>query len=620
MDKEHLNHFPFSAVLNADEVKKAIKCMLVSPGIRTVLIQGISGSAKTTIVRSISGISEKKVINLPLNATEGQIIGSLDIEGTMTSGERRILPGMIKRAENNILYGDDANLMDRSILSGILKAALGDEVVAEREGLSWSYRSEFKFIATMNILEDPMDPHLLDMFDLCVNIGNTNNEKERYEILRRKTEYDAGREAFRSKYGEEDAAVSEEIRNASGRIDYVSISDDLLKVIAELCTKVGAEGHRGDIAMTNAAVALAALDKRDDVTLDDIKEAAKMCLGHRMTEIPEEPNEKRSSESGPEPPDLSSPEMTSSDDGKSGNENENDGDQGMGGDDSETVFSVGNTFSVIDFTELKRIRDINARSYGKHGKTKSTTSKGRYVRSRASSDYTDIAIDASMRAAAPYQKFRKKDGLALSLETSDLRQKVRERKSGATVMFLVDASGSMGARKRMVSVKGAVFSLLKESYKNRDKVGLTAFRRDHAEVLLPFTKSVDFAYRKLKDMPTGGTTPLAAALLKVYMELKKETRMRPNERYYVVLTTDGRANVAMSGGDAFKDALSAARHIGNENIASWIVVDTGTGYPHTDNALNICRELNGTYLKLEDLNSDGLAHRIRTIVGGRGYA
>jgi len=617
VDKESLSGFPFSAVLGADEVKKAIKCLLVSKGIRSVLVQGTSGSAKTTLVRSISGISEKKVINLPLNATEGQITGALDIEETITSGTKKILPGLISRADENILYADDANLMDRSILGSILKATSGEEITAEREGISWKYTSDMKFIATMNVLENPMDEQLLDMFDICVDIGNITNEKERYEIVRRRTEFDRDKENFHKTYEQDDKKISEEINAAAGRIEFVSISDDLLRVIAELCGKVGAEGHRGDIATANASMALAALNGRDEVVLEDVKDAAKLCLRHRMTEISEEENEKRSSEPNTEQPNADEADTAPPDDIGSGGNDENGG---TGGDDTETVFSIGNTFSVIDFTELRSFRDINARSYGKHGKTKSTVCKGRYIRSRISSDYRDIAIDASMRAAAPYQQFRKKEGLAIVLEMSDLRQKVRERKSGASIMFVVDASGSMGARKRMVSVKGAVFSLLKESYKNRDKVGLTAFRRDSAEVLLPFTKSVDFAYKKLKDMPTGGTTPLAAALLKTYTELKKEKRMRPNERYYVVLATDGRANAAMSGGDAFKDAISAARHIGREATASWIVVDTGTGYPHTDNAFNICKELNGIYLKLEELNSDGLAHRIKTITGSRGYA
>jgi magnesium chelatase subunit D len=609
-----MSGFPFSAVMNADDAKKAIRCALISSGIRTVLIQGTSGLAKTTLVRSIAGICDRKVVNLPLNATEGQILGSLDLEQTISSGERRILPGILSRADGNILYADDANLMDSGSLDTILKAASGEEISVEREGLSWSYRTDIKFIATMNVLEGPMDPRFLDMFDLCVRISNTGNEDERCEIIRRRMLFDEDPGEFRKEYDEQDAKIRDEIGKAADRISFVSISEDILRVIAELCIKVSVEGHRGDIATANASAALAALDGRDDVTIDDVKGAASICLGHRMTEVPED-EDRRSSEPG----DQTQSEMTPPD-GDDGGGDMNDGDQGTGSEDSETVFSTGDAFSVIDFTELRRISGMNARSYGKRGKTKSITSKGCYIRSKMSSDHRDLALDASIRAAAPYQKYRKRDGLTLVIETSDLRQKIRERKSGAAVMFLVDASGSMGARKRMVSVKGAVFSLLKESYKNRDKVGLIAFRRDRAEVLLPFTKSVDFAYRKLKEMPTGGTTPLAAAMLKAYAEVKKETRSRPNERYYVVLTTDGRANVAMTGGDAFTDAISAARHIGKEDMAAWIVVDTGTGYPHTDNALNICKELNGAYLKLEELNSEALTHRIKTIVGNRGCA
>ena len=605
-----------------DEAKRAILCALVSPDIRTILIQGVSGTAKTALVRAIPGICDIRILNIPVNTSESQVVGSLDIEETIVKGERKVLNGLIQRADGCILYGDDANLIDHAVLNTVLKAAKGEEIIAEREGMSWSYRSNMKFIATMNVLEAPMDPHLLDMFDLCVRVGHTDNEEDRYEIVRRNVRFNDDPAKFRAEYVEEEKTVQRKIEQAKDRIDFVTISDELIGTIAELCIKVGAEGHRGDIALANASKALAALDGRDVTELADVKEAAGMCLGHRMTEVPKDENENTSSESGQEPPKPQEQDMTPSegDDGPQ-NDNRDEGqDQGQGDDDVETVFSVGSTFSVIDFTTITPLRDMNAKAYGKHGKTKSTSCKGRYIRSRMSSGYNDLALDASMRAAAPYQKFRKTEGLALVLEPEDLRQKVRERKSGASVMFLVDASGSMGARKRMVSVKGAVFSLLQESYKNRDKVGLVAFRRDKAEILLPFTKSVDFAYKKLKDMPTGGTTPLAAALLKTYMEVRKEVKLHPNERYYVVLTTDGRANVSMNGEDAFKDALSAAEHIGREEIASWIVVDTGTGYPHTDNALKICSNLNGTYMKLEDLSSDGLAHRIKTIVDNKGRA
>ena len=145
----------------------------------------------------------------------------------------------------------------------------------------------------------------------------------------------------------------------------------------------------------------------------------------------------------------------------------------------------------------------------------------------------------------------------------------------------------------------------------------SSFRKDRAEILLPFTKSVDFAYKKLKEMPTGGTTPLAAAMLKAYMEVKKEERMNPGERCYIVLATDGRANVSISGGDALQDSMRIASTVGRDDSAVWIVVDTGTGYPHLDNALRLSERLSGIYLRLEDLRADSLAHRIKTIVGNR---
>ena len=616
MDQESLNGFPFSAIINADDAKKAVLCAVVSPNIRTVLIQGVSGSAKTTLVRAVPNISGMDMLEVPLNTSEGQVLGTLDIEGTVSTGERTVLPGLLERAYGKLLYGDDSNLMDRSVLSTILEAALNKKAVSEREGVSREYECDVKFIGTMNVSEVPMDLHLLDRFDLCVRLGNTDNENDRYEILKRKSEFDKDRKAFRRSYEESESEIRKKVSDAKERIPFVSISDELLGVIAELCGKVGAEGHRGDIALANASSALAALDGRDSVELDDVKEAAGMCLGHRMTEVPEDKD--NSSETGSEPseqngqPEMSSNEGTRTDENKEDKEK----DDGSGNDQDETVFSIGNTFSVIDFTSLRPLRDMHSgKRHGKHGKTISNDSKGRYIRSKTASNYNDLALDASMRAAAPYQKYREHRGLALTLEPGDLRQKVREKKSGASIMFLVDASGSMGARKRMVTVKGAVFSLLQESYKNRDKVGLIAFRRDQAEIMLPFTKSVDFAYRKLKEMPTGGTTPLAAALLKAHGEIIKEMKAHPFERYYVVLTTDGRANVSMDNGNAFDDALKAAAFIGSKENATWIVVDTGTGYPHTDNAVRLCDNLSGIYLKLEELNADTLGYRLKTIIG-----
>ena len=611
--------FPFPAVIGVDEAKKALMAALVSDDIRTVLIQGSTGSAKTTLIRSLEDISGRKVINLPVGTNEDQIFGSLDIEETMLMGERRSMPGILEKAEGNILHADDVNLMDDTILDQLLESVISGKAHVEKEGISKEYSCRTLFIGSMNISENALDQHLIDRFDICISIKASDDEDTRYEIVRRRVEYDKDPDSFRKKYVSEIESIAESISKARARLPFVTISDEILKIISELCVKSGCIGHRGDIAVAKVSMALAALSERDAVTLDDMKEAAHLCLRHRITETPEDGTSSASNSgnnlSNPEPPPMSSEGSK----GSHSDQSKRDEGQQNTSIPEDTVFSIGDTFSVIDFVSLKPLGFMgSSKGGGKHEKIRSNDRTGRYIRAEIpKSDITDLAFDASIRVAAPYQRYRQRDDIALVLEKSDLRQKVREKKNGVSIMFLVDASGSMGARKRMIAVKGAVFSLLQESYRNRDKVGLISFRKDKAEILLPFTKSVDFAYKKLKDMPTGGTTPLAAAILKAHLEVKKEYRMNPGEKCYVILTTDGRANASVSGGDPLSDAMRMAATVGKDQSAVWIVVDTGVGYPHLDNALHLSERLNGIYLRLEGLRSDSLAHRIKTIVGKR---
>ena len=612
--------FPFTAVIGMDEAKKALTAALVSDDVKTVLIQGSTGSAKTTLVRSLSTISDREIINLPVGTNEDQIFGSLDIEETMAHGKRKMSKGILEKADGNILHADDVNMMDDSLLDEILESVIRGKVTVDKEGISREFPCRTLFIGTMNISENPMNAHLLDRFDICVMVKASEDEDVRFEIVKRRAEYDRDPDSFCGIYRSEDLRVKKEIDEARERIPYVSLSADLMKIIAELCIKAGCNGHRGDIAVAKVSKAICALDRRDEVSLEDMKAAAQLCLRHRITEAPES-NPSSSSNSGNnlsnnEPPPMSSDKNNGS---RGDRSQEQESQQGQGDILEDTVFSIGDTFSVIDFVALKPIGFMgSSKGGGKHEKIRSSDRTGRYIRAEIpKSEVTDLAFDASIRVAAPYQKFRHREGMALVLERSDFRQKVRERKNGISILFLVDASGSMGARKRMIAVKGAVFSLLQESYQNRDKVGLISFRKDKAEILLPFTKSVDFAYKKLKEMPTGGTTPLAAAILKAHLEVKKEERVNPGEKCYVILTTDGRANASVSGGDALTDAMRIASTVGKDQSAVWIVVDTGVGYPHLDNALHLSERLNGIYLRLEDLKADSLAHRIKTIVKGR---
>ena len=610
MAEERLNGaFSYSAILGMDLAKDALAVALVSPEIRTVLIRGVSGSAKTTLVRSVPGTFGKHIVNIPPNTNESQIFGGIDLEKTVVEGSRHFSEGLISRANGGILYADDVNLMYRPILNSILESVINGKVLVERDGISCEYSCDTKFLATMNISESELDGHILDKFDICISLETIGNEETRYEIVKRRISYDTDPESFREAYAVQNEKAHKTVRKAKERLEFVSLSEDILRLIGVVCSELGIEGHRGDLAVANASKAMAALDGRDDVSAEDVKKAARICLSHRVSEIPSE--SKSSSDPGKD-------DAGKKDTGTSAEENAPNNEAGrrdtdMSGEDrGDKVFGMEGTFNVIDFVSSgNMVCKGRTRCFGKRGDPSKGTRSGRYISSAMpTSKTTDIAIDASLRVAAPYQRTRRREGVALVVEPSDLRQKIREKKSGTAILFLVDSSGSMGARRRMAAVKGAVFALLQESYKNRDKVALISFRKESAEVLLPFTKSVDFAYSKLKEMPTGGGTPLAAAILKAYQEVHKELKTNPGIRCYIILATDGRGNVPMSGGDARQDALKAASFVGSSGCGIWIVADTGTGFPHTDDALRVCERMNGIYLKLDRLSGDGLAGRI----------
>ena len=193
-----------------------------------------------------------------------------------------------------------------------------------------------------------------------------------------------------------------------------------------------------------------------------------------------------------------------------------------------TMFAEGQPFKVDpgSLAVVRRIDSLKREGSGRRSVTESRD--GKYVRSRIPETIgMDIALDATIRAAAPHQMGRK-GSLAVKIEASDLREKVRERKMGNTVLFVVDASGSMGAQQRMTAVKGAILSLLIDAYQKRDRVGLVVFRGQTAEVLLPPTSSVELARKYMQHLPVGGKTPLAQGLSKAFEVIQREKMINPH--------------------------------------------------------------------------------------------
>ena len=210
----------------------------------------------------------------------------------------------------------------------------------------------------------------------------------------------------------------------------------------------------------------------------------------------------------------------------------------------------------------------------------------------------DVALVATVRAAAPHQRARGREGPGIEVRHHDLRQNVREGREGNLILFLVDASGSMAARKRMSAVKGAVLSLLNDAYQRRDKVALISFRGEGANILLPPTSSVALAAPRLQELPTGGRTPLAAGIEKAAEVLEKENLRDRERRPLLVLLTDGRAT---AGSDP-QVAAARLRSLG----ATSFVVDTEEGYVRLGMAGELARTMGARCLRLEELRADSL--------------
>ncbi len=267
---------------------------------------------------------------------------------------------------------------------------------------------------------------------------------------------------------------------------------------------------------------------------------------------------------------------------------------------------------------------IVRKGHGKRSFTRTSRKRGRYVSSRdAAGQFVDIAFDATFRRAAPHQIQRQREGTALgtgerpalSIVDADLQRKVRIRRAGNLILFLVDASWSMAAAERMKATKGAILSLLHDAYQKRDQVGLITFQKECANLLLQPTSSVELAKRLLEDIPVGGKTPLSAGLLLAYEVFGRERRKNPEVMPLLVLLTDGAGNVSMTGLPAHEEALSVAGLIKRASIRAAVV---NTEHESLDRGLarQLADKMGGPCYTLRELGAQELYHTVRDELNG----
>lgn len=620
------NNFPFSAVLGLNHAKTAILIVLVNPRTGGLLISGPRGIGKSTLMRSTQELIERPWRDIPVSVTEDRLFGTIDTEKAIYSGQKKLYPGIINEADQGVLYLDDANLLWEDLLDSILNIAEVGAYQLERDGLSLRCDTSFTVIAAINPESGMLSGACLDQFGLFVNVDNIHDENTRVEILKRTISFEKDCASFCNLWKLENEKIKKAIHSAMSLLPKVVVSSAMIQLASVYALKAHVSGHRADIYLIEAARALAALAERRYVLPKDLEKAAEFVLPHRMRKNCEQELPQSDEPENPDKNDIEKDQEFENnnlgDDGEdpSGNHiieaagNGSDNDESSSdmpefpqGADDEKVDPADSHIILPPLWIQNEKKRFSPKGSGKRNMTRSDERQGRYVKAGIPKGEThDIAIDATLRAAAPHQKGRQSNGCAVVIRHEDIRRKEREKRTGNIFLFLVDASGSMGARERMKAVKGVVFKMLADAYQKRDRVGMIAFRRDRAEVLLPITRSIEFAQKKLAALPTGGKTPLAQGLIKAEDMLDRLYKQDPLQDPVLILITDGRATNSLNKNtDPVRDALSEAERIGHRHMLA-AVIDTESSFIKLGLAKELAQKMGASYFHVDKISEDRL--------------
>ena len=640
--------YPFTAVVGQEQAKRALLLALVNPRTGGLLISGNRGTAKSVLVRAAAPFTPTgSLVELPLGATDDMVFGSLDVDAALRDGERRLRHGLLHRAAHTLIYMDEVNLLREEVLKSVLESASAGMFSLERDSLSAIEEISCIPVGTMDPAEGVLSPVLLDSFGMFAAMDDVEETEQRAEIARRVLAFERAPKAFCRAYALQEAELQQKAARAREMLPAVEVSRAILHLAAQYAARALCVGNRAEIYLVEAARALAALAGRIYVMPQDIEEAALFVLAHRMSRKKEqreessrrqkEPQEqlqeqqaepqKESEDEADDAPQEEHPDDNLTRDAMGGESKEQEADTGeaqeeaaqtdeertspadgdSGGEDRDETHSIETVMARLSL--LRKAVCGRKGNSGRRAIVQLDVPTGRPWRTSLprTGRRIDLAFAATLRAAAPYQRQRHGEQ-AVVIRAEDLRVWIRARRASANILFLVDASGSMGAKERMKMVKGAVLALLREAYQKRDRVGLIAFRRTSAETLLPMTRSVELAEKELRSLPTGGKTPLAeglAAALKMMDELSR----KEGAETVLVLVTDGRTNVSAAG-KAKEEALRAAEEIARRD-AHCIVLDTEKNFPKVGLAPEIAHRMNAGYATLERLCAEGVLEVVR---------
>jgi len=642
-----MSQLPFSAVIGQDDARLALLLGAVDPGIGGVLLTGEKGTAKTTLVRGLAGVlpgvdvvtgcrfacdpadpdpgcpdgphplgspaehRPARLVELPLGATDDRVTGSLDVPRVLAGAATAdaFVPGLLAAAHRGVLYVDEINLLPDHLVDVLLDAAATGSTSVEREGISLRHASRFLLVGTMNPEEGELRPQLLDRFGLCVPVLASDDPARRAEVVRARLGHDRAPSASAEAHAAAERELGARIAAARARLPETALPDAQLLRVTTVCANLGVDGMRGDLVTCRAAIAHAAWEGRDHVTHVDVRQAARLALPHRRRRGPfDDPAVGADELDRALDPDGDDPDPPP-DGGGGGGGHDPAGslaadDPGLAATgegngqppDRQAAPAVGaGTGTAAPPGAAVEIRRLQARGLGAgHGgrRSRSQGPDGRPVFNVPTTTAPELL--PTVRAAA-----LARPGGPFAVTAGDLRRALRRGREANLVVLLLDTSGSLAARRRSRAVATTALSLLGDAYRRRDRVALLTFRGESATVVVPPTRSIDLAGRRLRDLPVGGRTPLAAGLEAVHRLVRREAWRDPTRRPLLVVVTDGRAT---GDGDPLAQARRAAAALARTGTSS-IVVDAEDGPVRLGLAGELARHLDGELVTIPGLAS-----------------
>jgi magnesium chelatase subunit D len=655
--------FPLAAVVGQEAIKTALLLCGVNPKIGGVVISGSRGTAKSVMARAIhkllppievikgnqfnsepasgeydSFLEEQlrngeltmdsletevvpaPFVQVPLDVLEDRLLGAVDVEKSVKTGNTIFEPGLLAKAHRGVLYVDDINLLDESISNLLLEALSTGTVTVEREGLSVRHPCRPLLIATFNPEENELRPHLMDRIGICLSADAVPlNEEERLEAVNRALDFANSPQAVEEQFSEVTEEMKTSVIFAREYLKNMKAAPAQIKYLCEEAIRSGVQGNRGELFAIEVARAAAALSGNDRVEADDLQTGVKLCIAPRGTEIqlPPDDLEEMMAPPPPPPPNMEDEEEKEEEEAEQEEQEEQETDEAPAVPE-EFMFDVEGV--ALDPDVMKFATKAKSGRSGSRGLIFSEE-RGRYIKPiLPKGRVRKLAVDATMRTAAPYQARRREraaeaKGVPVSefagrvfIEGGDVRAKKMARKAGSLVVFVVDASGSM-ALNRMNAAKGAAINLLGEAYQSRDKICLISFQGDFAQVLLPPTRSIAMAKNRLERMPCGGGSPLAHALNQAAQVGMTSQKTGDVGEVLVVCISDGRANVPLAvatdgvtveeaGVDKAglkEEVMNTAKMLGSLPNFKLLMLDTENKFVSTGLAKEIAQAAQGKY-------------------------